>query len=183
MKWEDFGDLTLDRRSLQVSSMETLGLSAEAAREEDWPKLAMTLEAAHHLYSPMMGDAFLKLAQKYRESGPPNPENYWCIYWKSDYVGFLAYEVLGPTDAYLIGLYLLPEFRGLHLGSTMLLRLEGLLAALGIHNLWLQVHEAAPWARGFYEAIGFTETTQVGAVLGARTLTKTRVMKKEVTRW
>lgn len=100
-----------------------LGLTAKqnlyltAVTPEDYPLLADTLIASDALYRPLMGDAFLKLAAKYRQTGPANPLHYWCIRTSKNAIGFVAFEGLTDSCAYLIGLYLLPDFIGQRIGT------------------------------------------------------------------
>lgn len=186
---------------LEAVPLETLNL--KQCTEADWPLLASALEAAHPLYTPVMGDAFLKLAQRYRHNGPPKPMDYWCIEVSGEvtgvtsgaFAGFMAFELLSESSAYLIGLYLLPSQRSRGVGRCILKRLEGLLKAQGVKTLVLQAHEAASWAIDFYRAQDYivwhpevapenqvvaNHQGSLSALLGNRTLKNTVVMRKEI---
>lgn len=178
-----------------LASMPLDTLTLKQSTKADWPLLAKALEAAHPLYSPVMGDAFLKLAQRYHHSGPPNPLDYWCIEVCGEFAGFMAFEMLSESCAYLIGLYLLPHRRSKGVGQRVIKRLEGLLKAQGVKTLVLQAHEAAGWAIDFYKAQDYTVwhpevapenqmadnyQGSLRALLGNRTLKNTVVMRKEI---
>ncbi len=151
-----------------------------AKGKDDWQILVEALMSAHPLYEPYMGDAFVKLAARYRENGPSEPDNYHLIYYNQTPIGFCAFESVTEDTVYLIGLYLLSEFKGRGLGARTLCQLEHYWSFMGFKQVLLQAHEAAHWAIDFYTKLHYQRIKTPESLRSIKVLNKTHVMGKSL---
>ncbi len=83
----------------------------------------------------------------------------------------VAYSIADEKDQksqyYIISLYVLPEFQGLGIGSSLLMKHAKMAKEKGQADLWLGVMELNTFARRWYQAIGFrfkaSEDFQIGS--------------------
>jgi ribosomal protein S18 acetylase RimI-like enzyme len=62
---------------------------------------------------------------------------------------------LSPRQAYLSAFYFLPEYQRQGYGKKALQQLESTYQNLGFQEMLLLVHQNAPWARSFYQNMGY----------------------------
>lgn len=108
------------------------------------------------IYKDILPNAFKKQAKKFEEYGLPNNYDIFLINDQNNTIGFIGLKNLSKDIAYLVAIYIYPEYQHNGYGKNSLNLIINQLKRDNIKKLLLLVHSKAEWAINFYLNYGFT---------------------------
>jgi ribosomal protein S18 acetylase RimI-like enzyme len=143
---EDSGELRAPPERVRTSKLQEIHVAELVAIDHACTELYWALGHDAAAVPQRRASDFYKL---------PRSHSVWVAEADGDVAGFIAFRDESPGVGFIEDLQVNPQLQRFGIGRRLVEKAELELRHLGFHEVVLKVWDDAPWALGFYRALGF----------------------------